>query len=139
VTELHKSGYPHYHMLVRSGFLPHVVVKNEWNRLTENSIVDLRQVDGTFKSYTYLTKYLSKMHRLEWTDRHVSYSRKFFPDGSLKKPEGEGLADGKMFKTHPFRWLAENCPGKEVIQQGPMTFLLTDNVPNSIRDRPDGF
>jgi len=139
VTELHKSGFPHYHMLIRSGFLPHAVVKNEWHRLTNNAIVDLRQVDGSFQSYTYLTKYLSKLHRIEWTDRHVSYSKSFFPVDAMKKPDSEGLADGKMYKSHPFVWLAEYCPGREVIQQGPMTFLVTDYVPDSIRKRQDDF
>jgi hypothetical protein len=133
VTELHKSGYPHYHMLVRSGFLPHACVKAAWDRLTNNQIVDLRQVDGTFQSYTYLTKYLSKMHRIEWTDRHVSYSRHFFPAGSMVKKPATDLANGKLFQQHPFVWLSEFCPGKEVIQLGPMTFRLAHTIPTIVR------
>ena len=139
VTELHKSGFPHYHMLIRSGFLPHAVVKAEWNRLTQNQIVDLRQVDGSFQSYTYLTKYLSKLHRIEWTDRHVSYSKKFFPDGSLDKPKGDTVVDGKIHNCHPFEFLANHCMNRTVLQTGRMTFILTSKELVASTSRPDGF
>ena len=129
VTELHKSGYPHYHLLVKSSFLPHAVVKNEWHRLTNNQIVDLRQVDGSFQSYTYLTKYLSKLHRLEWTDRHVSYSKNFFPPAAIAKTAGSDLADGKLHNEHPFGYLARFLMGWTLTQTAPLTFIASRDCP----------
>lgn len=78
-TELTASGWPHYHFLVRSGYLPHAVIRNKWQDLTGARIVDVRSVKQTFRAYIYLVKYLSKLHKIEWTERHVSYSRSFFP------------------------------------------------------------
>src|SRR5271166_5101406 len=35
VTELHQSGFPHYHALLRSGFIPEKVLNREWSILTQ--------------------------------------------------------------------------------------------------------
>ncbi len=85
-TELTKNGWPHYHLLIRSGFLPHKVVQRIWAELTGAIIVDLRQVKQTFSAYTYLVKYLSKLHKIEWTERHLSYSKNFFPKEEKEEP-----------------------------------------------------
>ena len=79
VTEVTSAGWPHYHLLVRSDYLPQQVVKNEWSKLTGATIVDLRKVTRSWSAYKYLVKYLSKLHRLEWTNRHVSLSKNFVP------------------------------------------------------------
>lgn len=101
VTELTQRGWPHYHLLVRSPYIPHAVLKDIWSDLTGAIIVDLRQVKDTFQSYTYLVKYLSKMHQIEWTERHVSYSRKFFPPPRPKVDHGLDLEDHVIIETHP--------------------------------------
>lgn len=89
VTEVTKNGWPHYHLLIRSGFLPHAVVRDRWQLLTGASIVDLRQVKKSFHAYNYLVKYLAKLHKLPWSDRHLSWSRKFFPPE--EPPKGPDL------------------------------------------------
>ncbi len=80
VTEVTKKGWPHYHMLARSAYIPHSVARDIWRDLTGAKIIDLRQVKKTFGCYRYLLKYLTKMHHIEWTGRHVSYSKGFFQD-----------------------------------------------------------
>lgn len=101
VTELTKNGWPHYHMLIRSGYLPHTLVKDHWAELTGATIVDLRQVKKTFAAYKYLVKYLSKLHKIEWTERHVSYSRSFFrPDPRPPKPDLK-LSTKNLHNFHP--------------------------------------
>jgi hypothetical protein len=132
VTELHKSGFPHYHLLVRSAFLPHAVVKNLWNKYTGATIVDLKPVNASFRAYTYLTKYLTKMHKLDWTERHVSYSRNFFPP--TKKPDTPDLGDFHRYNDHPFVWLAEHCPDQVITQLASLTWLL---VPTTLSQRKD--
>ncbi len=101
VTELTKGGWPHYHMLVRSGYLPQPVVKAAWQQLTGAQIVDLRRVKNRFQTYIYLVKYLTKMHKIDWTERHVSYSRKFFTDPLPKKTNPLGLSEYTIKETHP--------------------------------------
>jgi len=114
VTEAGKAGYPHYHLLVRSDFLPHAVMRNTWKELTGNSIIFVQKVTDTFKSYYYLTKYLSKMHKMDWTERHVSYSRQFFPEDLLEKPTRIDYEETHKSHRHPYLVLAEDYPGLEV-------------------------
>ena len=106
VTEVCKSGFPHYHMLVRSDFLPHAVVKSEWNKYTGAQIVDLRQVQDSFSAYWYLVKYLTKLHRKEWTERHVSYSKNFFPCPTRAPQSNSTFDQFERFSVHPFCFLA---------------------------------
>lgn len=107
VTELTKNGWPHYHMLIRSGFLPHKVIKNRWEELTGARIVDIRPVKQSWSAYTYLVKYLSKLHRIEWTERHVAYSRGFFPPESEDKPTGFSLERPGVHPCHPVSYCLE--------------------------------
>lgn len=139
VTEVTKAGFPHYHLLVRSGYLPHAVVKTLWEKHTGATIVDLRPVTQTFGAYNYLTKYLTKMHRLDWTERHVSYSKGFFPKNAIDPPPPSTLGDFQRVKLHPYEWLSLNCMGLVLQQQGPMTWLLQDRPELLTEPRPDGF
>jgi len=110
VTELTAKGWPHYHLLVRSKFIPHKVAKQYWNELTGAQIVDLRQVKQHFRAYNYLVKYLSKLHKIEWTERHVSYSRNFFPKQDREPNPATKLQDVHVYAAHPTTVLLEEFP-----------------------------
>ncbi len=112
VTEVTKRGWPHYHLLVRSGFLPHAVVKQSWSLLTGAKIVDLRQVKRSFEAYSYLVKYLSKLHKLEWTERHVSVSRNFIPKSDYSPDDRLVCGQGTLHRFHPANYVAENLEGR---------------------------
>lgn len=101
VTEVTAAGWPHYHLLVRSGFLPQPVVKRMWAELTGAYIVDLRQVTKSWSAYKYLVKYLSKLHRLEWTNRHVSVSKNFIPKEESDDYEPIEHDEGEFINEHP--------------------------------------
>jgi len=111
VTEVTKRGWPHYHLLIRSGYLPHAVVKAYWQEQTGARIVDLRQVTKTFSAYTYLVKYLSKLHDLEWTERHVSMSRGFTPKSKYQHPNDLQTAEPDFHRQHPAQVILEYCQG----------------------------
>lgn len=111
VTEVTAKGWPHYHLLVRSGYLPHSVVRTIWNQLTGARIVDLRKVTHSFKAYEYLVKYLSKLHKLEWTERHVSYSKNFIPEDKWEAPSPLNYAQETFHSYHPANFAAEHCVG----------------------------
>jgi len=119
VTELTHRGFPHYHLLLRSGYLPHAVVKSEWTRLTKAIIVDLRQVKQSFAAYTYLLKYLSKLHRIEWTERHVSYSRSFFPEKPPPHVSEYELVEKTILACHPATLLQEHYRGSTISRITP--------------------
>jgi hypothetical protein len=129
VTEVTKAGWPHYHLLLRSKYIPQPVVKATWHALTHALIVDLRQVNKTFSAYTYLVKYLTKLHKLEWTERHVSYSRQFFPAEASKKPNKGNLTDIERIPEHPYMYLYKWYNGQKVTQRSPTAWVL--DVPQS--------
>lgn len=124
VTEAGRAGFPHFHLLLRSDFLPHKVMKQTWKDLTGFSIIYVQKVTDTFRSYYYLTKYLSKMSQMDWTDRHVSYSRQFFPEELTERNIRVDYENVATFETHPLQYLAEHYPGEEVEDLGNLRWEL---------------
>lgn len=124
VTELTAMGWPHYHLLLRSAYLPHAVVQKHWSSVTGAIIVDIRQVKKTWCAYRYLVKYLSKLHKIEWTERHVSYSKTFFPPDPPDPRPGLELQESQPVNRHPATVLAETYAGVHVQKIGEGLFLL---------------
>lgn len=122
VTEVTKKGWPHYHLLIRSGYLPHEVAKNTWALLTGASIVDIRQVKKVFNCYTYLLKYLTKMHRIEWTGRHVSYSKDFFMPDDRPEYDKRRLELRMVHNVHPATYIREEHKGEPLVKISPRTY-----------------
>ena len=135
VTEVTKKGWPHYHLLVRSGYLPHTVVKNIWLEMTGAKIVDLRQVTKSFSAYKYLVKYLSKLHKLEWTERHVSLSRGFAPKSVYAPEVSLELAEKCFVNEHPSSVLSRCYAGHWAKRLTANVYLITPEEP--IHVRPD--
>lgn len=133
VTELTKGGWPHYHLLVRSAYLPHESVKETWSKLTGATIVDLRQVKNRFQTYTYLVKYLTKMHNIGWTDRHVSYSKNFFPKAPEDGRVDLELTEAKVIETHPAVLLYNQFRHATLVELAYGVFAL--NPPEDVVNR----
>ena len=131
VTELHKTGWPHFHCLVRSSFVPQKQLADEWTRLVRKQStrdeaptddpaelkrrrlpfrVDVRKVMSTFSSFRYLVKYLTKLHKIEWTDRHVSYSRNFFREEDKERPLYPERAIESKTDEHPWLYISRRYP-----------------------------
>lgn len=124
VTELTRNGWPHYHLMVRSPFIPHEVVKRKWAALTGAVIVDLRQIKEKLNTYTYLVKYLSKMHKIGWTERHVSYSRGFFPQDDHPVKEPLELSDHTIIEAHPSTYIYSRFRGAKLTALGINLYAL---------------
>lgn len=133
VTELTRNGWPHYHLLVRSDYIPHSVAKSLWEGLTGATIVDLRRVKNKHDTFFYLVKYLSKLHSLGWTDRHVSYSRGFFPKKEEKADNGLDLAECTVLETHPGTLFYHQFRGATIHALGFNVFAL--NAGEDARDQ----
>jgi len=123
-TELTAKGWPHYHFLLRAPFLPHRVVRDTWERLTGAKIVDLRRVDRSFRAYTYLLKYLSKLHRIEWTERHLSFTRRFFPPDTQPKNPTTAWHGGRVARIAPQNYLLQSAEGHVAIQLSDSHWVL---------------
>lgn len=128
VCELHKSGWPHFHLLLRTGYLRQAELSTEWERLThqasfdkpdepyekQSKVVDIRKIDKSFSSFRYLTKYLTKLHRIEWTDRHVSYSRLFWREEDRERMEFPERDILERSELHPWKYLSDYYADTEV-------------------------
>lgn len=112
VLEATKKGWPHYHLITRSPYIPQHVLSHEWNELTRAPIVDVRQMDKTTKTYWYVVKYLGKQAVIPWTDRRASWTKKFFPKSDFVPSDslhimGERFV-GARADTHA-RWCYSGC------------------------------
>lgn len=101
ILEVTKKGWPHYHLLVRSPYLPHQIIKDTWAELTGATIVDVRQMKKDNNIYFYVLKYLAKQKVIPWTNRRVSWSRKFFAKNSKPKGQPLKLQDRDLRSDHP--------------------------------------
>jgi hypothetical protein len=136
VCELHQSGFPHYHALIRSGFVPQKALSQEWGRLTGAPVVWIARIDQSFSSFRYLTKYLTKLHRIEWTDRHVSYSRNFFRPEDTEKLAYPAREIRERSDVHPWKWLADHYSDTEVALEADGTYTLPHPPGAPIYDTP---
>lgn len=127
VTELHASGFPHYHALLRSGFIPQKQLSDTWGRLTGAPVVWIAKIDSTFSSFRYLVKYLTKLHKIEWTERHVSYSRGFFREEDREKlafPERDVI---DRTDEHPWLYLSRRYDREDVGVDANGCFHVSDS------------
>lgn len=128
VTEITKAGWPHYHLLIRSGYLPQAVIKKEWCDLTGAVIVDIRPVDQRWSAYTYLLKYLCKLSSLGWTDRHVSTSKSFFPPEPPKQSSCLPIQRTENVAMHPATYLRGHAVGSFVARLTPSMFATAQSL-----------
>ena len=105
VLEVQSNGMPHFHCMWRSAFIPQKPLHSEWNRLCGKAGVNVRKIDSTFRTFHYLVKYLTKLHKIEFTDRHVSYSAKFFRDEDKEKVVYAKLDAIEQIDEHPWLYM----------------------------------
>ena len=143
VLELQDNGMPHFHVMLRSNFLLHKDMLDEWRRLigtptnwTEDTPkpkewagVNLKKIDDTFRTFHYLVKYLTKLHKIPWTDRHVSYSRGFFQPEDLEQVEYAKLDQVTKYDEHPWVWLRERLAWETVAVLGEGKWILDGPPP----------
>lgn len=101
VLEVTKNGWPHYHLIVRSEYIPQTVISKLWRELTGAHIVDVRKIRKSRDVYFYVVKYLSKQKYIPWTTRRVSWSKNFFPPVDFKPGPGLGMTDVGWSDEHP--------------------------------------
>ena len=129
VLELTQQGLPHFHCLLRCGFVPQRELLTEWRRLTGVAGVNIKAIDKSFATFRYLVKYLTKLHKIEWTDRHVSYSRDFFRPEDKEEIAYAKLDSIEKYDSHPWVWLQERLGWEMIGCLGEGKWLVGDTIP----------
>lgn len=154
VLELQANGTPHFHCMLRAPYIVHRDILHEWRRLIgqpddaasyddrpkEWAGVNLKRIDSSFRTFNYLVKYLTKLHKIPWTDRHVSYSRNFFRDEDKEQVAYAVLDDIQKYDQHPWVWLQERIRSGEVRVLDHGKWLLGPEIPEPdpwLRDEVD--
>jgi len=78
VLEFHKSGWPHWHVLLHARFVPHEEVLKGWG-LGHVSLTRTKDFQSTDHAVNYATKYVLKpdVQAPEWVLGHTGRIRKF--------------------------------------------------------------
>lgn len=124
VLEVTRKGWPHYHVLLRSPYVPWKWVRSEWHSLTGARIVDLRQCNKTWEAAVYLTKYLAKQKLIPWTKRRLSWSKRFFPPPADDPPETMGLHGVHRHLDSPVDVLYYEFPMCEIEQHSNDVWII---------------
>lgn len=107
VLEVTKKGWPHYHLITRSPYIPQAELSDLWKELTGAPIVDVRKMDRSTNAYWYVVKYLGKQAYIPWTDRRATWTRNFFPANDFTPGESLGIHQLHFANYHPsdqVRW-----------------------------------
>lgn len=114
VIESTRKGWPHYHLIVRSDFIPQPLLSQMWGHLTGAPIVDVRKVRKSEDTYWYTVKYLGKQKVVPWTTRRCSWTRNFFPPKKELNSLSLQLEDIRIEPFSPLSWIRWHIGHSEI-------------------------
>lgn len=96
VREATKRGWPHLHLMIRSGFIPAKWLVEQWKALTGSYVVKIKAIYRVGNVAAYLAKYIGKApHRFGTTKRYW-HSRGWFDVRPPEPKENNGW-DSKWY------------------------------------------
>lgn len=116
VLETTRKGWPHYHLVARSKYIPHIFIRDVWAELTGATIVDVRQIKRNEHIYRYVIKYLAKQSYVPWTNRRISWTRNFFPKVEFEKGKYLEMQAKEFDEIGPAEWIWKNARLKKIVQ-----------------------
>lgn len=117
VLEATKKGWPHYHLLVRSGFIRQQWLSDAWAASTGAPIVDIRLVKKSDNVFKYMLKYLCKQSYIPWTNRRVCWSRDFFPKVTREEGYQNPYVNRRRLIKHPTEALNRYPVGTPIVER----------------------
>lgn len=120
-----KDGYPHFHLLLRAGYLPYLEIRSIWERLTGATIVDIRKAHG--RSLTYIAKYINKARDSDntWSRQRVSVSKNFWRD----QQSSSDMLGFTHHVQHPIQWAQTLDPDYTLRRLVPGIYAIDDREP----------
>lgn len=149
ILEPHKSGYPHFHLVARSPYIPQEHLSRRWQQLTGAFIVDIRRVNPNWQVAKYVAKYLTKTMRPQIgtethkdgkfiSERRVSASRHFFAAPEEHEPSDFDLCEIRRFGSNlpsTARW---EFPNADWEKQTPWHWISKGYRPEIIYEPDEG-
>ena len=109
VLELCKDGYPHFHLLARTPFIPQQRISELWYHHTKADIVDVRKCHG--RSVSYVTKYITKAFttHADWKSmtirQRIGTSHKFYKETDQ---QAQQYISFQHDREHPWTYVPTN-------------------------------
>ena len=120
VLEVTKKGWPHYHLIARTAYIPQRDLSGWWAELTGAPIVDIRRIKKREDAYWYVVKYLSKQKYIPWTNRRVTMTKHFKRKEEKKEYDPLDLTDIKRWNMTPEQFLYWECDGQVMERISPL-------------------
>lgn len=127
VMELHKSGYPHYHLLVRSNWLDKQDVAAIWESLTDAFIVDIRRIIPDRGVEKYVAKYLTKQLAVPFCRQRMTSSRGYFPPQDPKTKSDWNFIERTQEWVHIRDFVERYYPDAELDWISPAHAIISRN------------
>jgi len=126
VMERHKSGYPHFHLVVRTKYVEKEALSQYWCKLTDAFIVDIRKIRPDDGVADYVAKYITKDFDTTISRQRVTQSRHFF-----EKAEKPDKLDIAWCDIHRHRLTFKNfrhyeSPYSTWEEEGPNHWVMVD-------------
>jgi len=100
VWELHKSGFPHLHLLQKGSYIPQHLMKSLWLSLGIGAHVHIEPVDDARRAAFYVAKYMSKavgsLHAGVRVTKVLQISRNFFERTLFRKSDAAPRCEGTV-------------------------------------------
>jgi hypothetical protein len=110
-VEIHKSGWPHFHALVRSNYLEQAWISDQWRLLTDSFVVDIRKIKHPGVATAYVTKYVTKQlaqHGELRFGQVCSFTRNY---SKVVKPDRGKMDIARRDTRHPQAVVRESFAG----------------------------
>jgi hypothetical protein len=133
VWEVHKSGYPHLHLLLKGSYIPWRWLKSIWMNLGIGAHIDIRPVTDAKGAAFYIAKYMSKavasLHAGLRITKTIQVSKGFFEKTLFKmpdnKPRSEGVIRTQQHAAQVVDTLVEHYGFTLAEVEGTAAFALT--------------
>lgn len=129
VIEATKAGWPHYHLVARTPYVPQATLSRAWRSLTKAPVVDIRKIDERLGVFGYVFKYLGKQVSIPWTKRRISWTRNFFQKAQRDDNPGLQLELLKFHKADLAATFVDSFPGALIERFGTNVFIIKERCP----------
>jgi hypothetical protein len=126
VLEVTKKGWPHYHLVARTPYIPQKQLSDLWASMTGAPIVDIRTVQQSTNVFKYVLKYLCKQTYVPWTNRRISWTKNFFPKPEEQPHRQNPYINRRRCHHHPADALEKYADGKLITEVKVGIWHITD-------------